>query len=62
MATGRYIQLTRNVDMYEHPTVAIWTREFRDRLLLRGWSEKKAARFARVWGQRYLKRLQQRGG
>lgn len=43
----------------EHPTVSLWTREFRDRLLLRGWSEKKAARFARAWGQRYLKRLQQ---
>lgn len=42
----------------EHPMLAIRTREFRDRLLLRGWSEKKAARFARVWGQRYLKRLQ----
>jgi hypothetical protein len=60
MMTGRIVQLTRNVDVYEHPTVAMWTREFRDRLLLRGWSEKKAARFARVWGQRYLKRLQQR--
>lgn len=60
MATGTYHQLTRNVDVYEHPTVAIRTREFRDRLLLRGWSEAKAARFARVWGMRYLKKLQRR--
>jgi hypothetical protein len=60
MITGRYIKLTRNVDVYEHPTVSLRTREFRDRLLLRGWSEKKAARFARVWGQRYMKRLQRR--
>lgn len=43
-----------------HPTVSLWTREFRDRLLLRGWSQKKAARFARVWGMRYLKKLQSR--
>lgn len=37
--------------------ITIRTREFRDRLLLRGWSERRAARFARVWGQRYLKRI-----
>ena len=42
----------------DHPMLTIRTREFRDRLLLRGWSERRAARFARVWGQRYLKRLQ----
>lgn len=44
--------------MMDHPMLALRTREFRDRLLLRGWSEKRAARFARAWRQRYLKRLQ----
>ena len=60
MSNGRYIQLTASTEVYEHPTLALRTREFRDALLLRGWSQKKAARFARVWGQRYLKRLERR--
>lgn len=60
MSNGRYINLTQSTDVYEHPTLALRTREFRDALLLRGWSEKKAARFARAWGMRYLKRLQGR--
>lgn len=42
----------------EHPLIALDAHDFQEKLQLRGWSEKKAVRFAKAWAKRRQKRLQ----